>query len=948
MKDAFRPSGPALPCPVCGRTKDGDCRILSDGRVFCHSERQGVKGKKCESNDFYVFLGESNEAQGAGMWKLDETAPAKAHRAETHRAKAPREYGIRYFDYFFWDGTAVPAKRYRKDVEGQPKEIKWTRGGLGGRSQNEVAPYLWEKTSGAKQLFVVRGELKAELLAGRGFTAISCLNQKDELLAAELKAMRANGIEIVLVPDCDRADLDKWFKYLSKEVPGVQQLLAPGLPWSNPPADGGLGIEDWIYAKSPSNDQILAAITDPAIENSSNEQNLNTLEGKIRSIVDKYDDPLKQSALVKKEASELGFSLAAAEVNSFIRRAGYKEPSLYGEDINMPAESEAELWGNLILYQSSNLVVASPKVGKTTLIAHLMGCIIRRESHCLDQPLHNHCDHFIILGSDMVSKQWKKLIVKEGLGKVLPDGSINMPKIKLATKGVKLDLSPEGIKYIVELCAARINAMLVIDCLRSYLNGDENTREFIVPIERLMVALAEANCKTTVICVHHARKSGGATAIEAASGHSSITAAFDQTLKMSWLTAESELQRDKRILVSSSGRGEDQSIVVEHVGSAPARWISHGNAEELMRAEAVIATEEALTSQQANIYDHVQTLYENTGKGTSSRVIREQFQLTHQAANRRLNFLCRRGLLIKVAGQFEGDPARGGRISAVYVPHTAERIEERSSLPCADLGGGAALAAIPTLLNLPDLDSSALELPGALPPRVLHPPSISPAKTDKPANLPPFAENKEVAPGRNKNEESCPPLKTGFSTGLSELPNPLTSDVLPGRRVAPVGFTLPDPLVSDVLPGAPPCSLSNSFSSSFVLEENPMPFMAGLISNACGLHANDSANAPESLKPELGQAVQVFRKGEWESGWTICDSRNPHSLRIRIERDGKVFQLANQRWEIDLRPEPLEVPVSASKAGVGATELDTSSKAFKTPSNAMQMPPTAAEEDSFF
>ena len=411
---------------------------------------------------------------------------------------------------------------------------------------------------------------------------------------------------------------------------------------------------------------------------------------------------------------------------------------------------------------------------------------------------------------------------------------------------------------------------------------------------------------------------------------------------MSWLTAESELQRDKRILVSSSGRGEDQSIVVEHVGSAPARWISHGNAEELMRAEAVIATEEALTSQQANIYDHVQTLYENTGKGTGSRVIREQFQLTHQAANRRLNFLCRRGLLIKVAGQFEGDPARGGRISAVYVPHTAERIEERSSLPCADLGGGAALAAIPTLLNLPDLDSSALELP-----RVLHPPSISPAKTDKPANLPPFAENKEVAPGRNKNEESCPPLKTGFSTGLSELPNPLTSDVLPGRRVAPVGFTLPDPLVSDVLPGAPPCSLSNSFSSSFVLE--PIPnLLAGLTSNERALYVNDSANDTETFKPQLEQAVQVFRKGEWESGWTICDSRNPHSLRIRIERDGKVFQLANQRWEIDLQPEPLEVPVSASKAGVGATELDTSSKAFKTPSNVLQMPPTAAEQDSFF
>ena len=140
MLNSFSPSGQKSPCPICGRTKDGDCRILSDGRVFCHTAKNGIKGKKCDSNEIYIYLGKSDEAQGAGMWKLDETAPAK-----THRAKAPRKYGIRYFDYFFWDGSAVPAQRYRKDVEGQPKEVKWGKGGLAGRSQNEVAPYLWEK-----------------------------------------------------------------------------------------------------------------------------------------------------------------------------------------------------------------------------------------------------------------------------------------------------------------------------------------------------------------------------------------------------------------------------------------------------------------------------------------------------------------------------------------------------------------------------------------------------------------------------------------------------------------------------------------------------------------------------------------------------------------------------------------------------------------------------------
>ncbi|MFS6817981.1 AAA family ATPase [Synechococcus lacustris Tous-12m] len=499
--------------------------------------------------------------------------------------------------------------------------------------------------------------------------------------------MRADGVEIVLVPDCDEADLDKWFRYLSNEVPGVMQLLAPGLPWPKPPADGGLGIEDWIYAKSPSNEQILAAISSMGDSGlSSNEKNLVTLEEKIQTIVDKHEDPLTRSALVKKEASELGFSLAAAEVNSFIRQAGYKEPVLYGEDVDMPDDSEAELWGNLLLYGSSNLVVAAPKVGKTSLITHIMGCIMSRKSHCLDQPIHNLCDHFIILGSDMARKQWKKLILKEGLGTIKPNGKINMPNIKLATKGTKLDLSREGLKYIVGLCVARPNAMLVVDCLRTYSDGDENTRDFIAPIDRLMVALAEADCKTTVICIHHARKSGGATAIEAASGHSSITSAFDQTLNMNWLNpADTEiLQRDKRIVVTSSGRGEDQSIVVEQVGPT-AKWVNHGNAEDLIKAEAIIKAEEALTSQQVKVYDQGQTIYENTGKGLKARAVMELLQCSRQAARRYLATLHRKGLFIRTGQK--------GAEGYKYYPHWAERTEEgsASSLPSADLGGGATL-----------------------------------------------------------------------------------------------------------------------------------------------------------------------------------------------------------------------------------------------------------------
>lgn len=252
MSIAFTPSGAALPCPICGRTKDGDYRILSDGRVFCHTDQDGRKGHP-HATALYIYLGRSNESQGFGMWKPEMDA----------YLKVPRPSGTTYFNYRFWDGSEAP-QRYRKDIEGQPKEIKWAKS-LNGRPQSDVAPYRWEKFDlFSEQLFIVRGELKADLLSGKGLQAISLINQADPKLEKELLQVQEEGLEIVLVPDCDEADIKKWFTTLCTALPKAKVLKTPGLPWHCPPAAGGLGIEDWIYSKAPSIDEIKAAIKSQA------------------------------------------------------------------------------------------------------------------------------------------------------------------------------------------------------------------------------------------------------------------------------------------------------------------------------------------------------------------------------------------------------------------------------------------------------------------------------------------------------------------------------------------------------------------------------------------------------------------------------------------------------------------------------------------------------------
>lgn len=70
----FTPSSKAHPCPVCGRTKDGDCRLRDDGLVLCHTHRgEGLAPRaSAPSGRPYRFCRTSTEAQGFGIWKPED------------------------------------------------------------------------------------------------------------------------------------------------------------------------------------------------------------------------------------------------------------------------------------------------------------------------------------------------------------------------------------------------------------------------------------------------------------------------------------------------------------------------------------------------------------------------------------------------------------------------------------------------------------------------------------------------------------------------------------------------------------------------------------------------------------------------------------------------------------------------------------------------------------
>src|SRR4028118_2402403 len=78
------PSSKSNPCPVCGRTKDGDCRISHDGKmVLCH---QNFDHAKTLQPDLWHFNGSTSDGR-CGIYVFKEESESIQPVATKPRAK---------------------------------------------------------------------------------------------------------------------------------------------------------------------------------------------------------------------------------------------------------------------------------------------------------------------------------------------------------------------------------------------------------------------------------------------------------------------------------------------------------------------------------------------------------------------------------------------------------------------------------------------------------------------------------------------------------------------------------------------------------------------------------------------------------------------------------------------------------------------------------------------
>jgi len=292
----FTYSSPKSPCPVCGRTKDSDCRWSNE---VCHCRTYAKEhlrvGEILQGSDGqqWAYLGDSDGGRWAMFrpheeWydrkpnlapfnKSSPTKPAPKPVSVPPTRKTPRPKGQQDFIYHDADGQPVVKVQRKDDGQGR-KEIrqfrfeneKWIPG-LNDQATKRVRLYriaearaLSEKTG--LPIFLVEGESCVERLLELGIPATTSIGGAGKWSGYGFPnyLQDLQGCRIILSPDADRPGLEHMLEIeRSLRQHGIEiagwLLAPPNAPWENLPQSGGLDVVDWLESGATA-EEILGSV----------------------------------------------------------------------------------------------------------------------------------------------------------------------------------------------------------------------------------------------------------------------------------------------------------------------------------------------------------------------------------------------------------------------------------------------------------------------------------------------------------------------------------------------------------------------------------------------------------------------------------------------------------------------------------------------------------------
>lgn len=247
MSEQMKPSGRGNPCPVCGRVKDGDCRI-GDSLVFCHTIREGIIG---EAQGDWRFVQTNQGDHGTGMWKHssvweDVTKPNEtfyANRKEWPYLNADGQHVYSYVRHGEKKYAFTPLAGSPRDYVGDVVLYRNDEAIMAADKQKELGkkPFV----------FWVEGEKCADVLWDLGLPAVTSQGGCNNLRRERDGGRIPKDVQIILTPDRDRCGIE-YINEVAELYPENEKTWVRCYPekpelWNGKcPEKKGLDVADWL------------------------------------------------------------------------------------------------------------------------------------------------------------------------------------------------------------------------------------------------------------------------------------------------------------------------------------------------------------------------------------------------------------------------------------------------------------------------------------------------------------------------------------------------------------------------------------------------------------------------------------------------------------------------------------------------------------------------------
>ncbi len=681
MSDKFVSSSKRHPCPVCDRTKDGDCRSSeADNLILCHSHTSDP-GELLQG---YKFLHSSKD----GLWGVfifhqpDDRGKVKGRKPASQRPHRER--------YIYTDRTGENLVMVvRISTQGKAKTfaqyrwdgVEWQKG-LNDYQKQNIPIYRYSDIRAAiaqgKPIFLVEGEAKADRLWSLGIPATTTIGGSKKYRSYGSYRDDLQGADLILCPDRDRVGMEH-MEDVAKDFPAAKWCYVfPNSPlWRYLPDDGGLDIENWLDDGATVED-VMTAISDRREAATPSPSELDSPEGrkaKHDRILAEWEriGVIQESSLQHLERVLLSQreKLPLREVEIVGKRSRHNKPlvSISTKALcDQPDKNAGDLIESVLENGVSLLLFAQSKAGKTPLLYDMAYSVATGEAW-MEQFKVPEPGGVLLLQSDETERASKKNFRRRGLHR--------LENVEFS-KEFTIDDIPCLVKRIEEL-KKTINLKLVgVDSLTT-INADnsfsENDAEFARDLYRLARAVTDTG--VSLIVTHHRRKNGLMGDLDSASGSGRIVAAVDDVWALHRMLEKEDSTKLKRVLERVAAHDGDLFRWVIKLHLDDRAWELEGEYDAAQQEGDRVVGFIPPVPVPKSITQQIQEFLEQSGQRWEHRDLAETLNLNENTVRKVLAKLFEDGRIDRDKATYRNN----GRYAQVYfakTPLKGEVIRERS------------------------------------------------------------------------------------------------------------------------------------------------------------------------------------------------------------------------------------------------------------------------------